>query len=61
MPELSERAYYALHAPTPPSFWRIRTPLDHARWCWTWADAMLQTRDEATAPENPQPAWMRPR
>jgi hypothetical protein len=52
LPVLREREYYALSAPPPPSWWRVRTPLDSARWCWTWADAMLRTRDEPTQPTS---------
>lgn len=54
-PPLTEREYYALHAPPAPNWWKLRTPEDYARWCWTWADAMLRTKDLATDPGSASP------
>jgi hypothetical protein len=54
-PALPVRDFYALHAPPPPSWWKVRTPLEHAHWCWTWADAMMTVRDQATDPASASP------
>jgi hypothetical protein len=57
-PELSLRQYYALHAPPPPSWWRVGNAIDQARWSWTWADAMVKAESNPTTPES---AESRPR
>jgi hypothetical protein len=49
-PRLTLRDHFVTNAPAPPAWWKIRTPLDSARWAWAWADAILLTRDEATNP-----------
>lgn len=52
VPKMSLRQHFALSAPPPPEWWRIRTPLDSARWCWAWADALLKTQAEVTTPDS---------
>ena len=52
VPEMSLRDYFALHAPPPPNWWKYRTPIDAAMWCWTWADAMVKARTMQTTPES---------
>jgi hypothetical protein len=53
-PPMELRDWYALHAPPPPGWWKVRTPLDLARWSWTYADSMIRTRLELTTPETAQ-------
>ena len=50
-----KRTWFALHAPAPPAYWKVRVPADLARWAWAWADAMLLTEAEPTAPEQARP------
>jgi hypothetical protein len=54
-PAMDLRDWYALHAPAPPSWWKVRTPRDLALWAWTWADALVETRAQPTAPSSASP------
>lgn len=53
-PAYSRRMALAMHAPPPPSWWKVRTASEMAIWAWTWADAMLATENVKTIPGGAQ-------